>query len=73
MEIPASEMTDEQIASEMASLEVEWRKFQSKCDGAAGSPGEWMFERMDELETEKKRRVPCGPRARGATTPYRSP
>ena len=44
------------IHAELEKLAREWDEFRAECDGMAGSPGEWMIERMDELETELKRR-----------------
>jgi hypothetical protein len=47
-----SMMTAAEIESELISLGRRWRKFREDCEGG-GSPGEWMVERMDELETEQ--------------------
>lgn len=55
---PAKDMTDVAIAAELDELDIRWEKFRANLDGMAGSPGEWMIERMDELETEQKRRRP---------------
>jgi hypothetical protein len=55
---PASVMTAGDIRAELASLEIEWHNFRSECEGHGGSPGEWFYERMDELTTELKRRDP---------------
>ncbi len=50
-------MTDAEIASELESLGKKWDAFRDSDDeGHGGSPGEWMVERMGELETEQKRR-----------------
>ncbi len=54
---PASVLTDEQIATELETLEREWDEFRADTEGHSGSPGEWMVERMNELETEQKRRT----------------
>jgi hypothetical protein len=52
----ASALTNEEIAGELSELEAKWKSFREDLDGMAGSPGEWMIERMGELETEQKRR-----------------
>ena len=53
----ASEMTDAGIVIELQELENQWDAFvKSDDEGHGGSPGEWMIERMGELETEQKRR-----------------
>lgn len=56
---PASQMTDAAIAKELDTLEKEWDEFRSGDDDdyGGGSPGEWMVERMGELEQEQKRRL----------------
>lgn len=55
--LSASAMTDAAIAAELASLGKQWDEFVASDDeGHGGSPGEWMVERMGELETEQKRR-----------------
>lgn len=48
-------MTNAQIEQELELLAVEWEETRRDCEGA-GSPGEWIWERMDELETELERR-----------------
>ena len=56
----AQEMTDEQIASELAQREAEWDRLWvviEESGGHGGSPGEGLAERMDELETEQRRRA----------------
>ena len=57
--ISASRMSDEEIASELSSLEEQWKEFHSGDDDdyGGGSPGEWMVERMGELEQEQKKRL----------------
>ncbi len=54
----AQTMTVKQISDEMDVLEGKWRDLRDdpEFEGHSGSPGEWMIERMDELETELKRR-----------------
>ncbi len=52
--------TDDQLAAELKALGDKWHEFRDGLDedgGMAGSPGEWMIERMSELETEQKRRA----------------
>lgn len=58
---PARHMKDEAIARELSRLEKKWAALRSGDDGHGGSPGEWMVERMDELETEQRRRAAGGP------------
>lgn len=55
---PATRMTDKEIAAELETLGDRWDAFRSDLsdEGMAGSPGEWMVERMGELEQEQKRR-----------------
>lgn len=51
-------MTDGALRQALDDIEAKWREFRAgDCEGS-GSPGEWMVERMDELETEIKRRAP---------------
>lgn len=56
VEVPAKQMTVKQISDELDVLSQKWRDYRDGLDGHQGSPGEWMVERMDELETELKRR-----------------
>jgi len=53
----ANEMTDDAIAAELKKLGKEWDDFRADLESMPGSPGEWMYERMDELETEQRRRL----------------
>jgi hypothetical protein len=53
---PARQMTDDAIAAELTQLGKEFDDFREGLEGMAGSPGEWMVERMDELNTERRRR-----------------
>ena len=59
--IAARNMTDEQIAAELKTLGDRWDEFRKRMveddEGYGGSPGEWMYERMSELETEQQRRA----------------
>lgn len=56
-DVLARQLTDDQLTSELAKLEQEWDEFFRDLDGMAGSPGESMAERMDEIRAEKARRV----------------
>ncbi len=51
-------MTDAEIAAELSQLESAWDAFRHPdFEGHSGSPGEWLVERMDELNTEVQRRL----------------
>jgi hypothetical protein len=52
-------MTDEQINVEMTLLQTTFDEMRddAEFDGHSGSPGESLYERMDELETEQRRRA----------------
>lgn len=53
----ASQMLDNQIDDELHTLGIKWDAFQADIgEGHGGSPGEWMWERLGELETEQRRR-----------------
>lgn len=56
-EQPARLMTDDQIKAELEKLRIDFCNFREGLDGMSGSPGEWMTERMGELETERVRRL----------------
>jgi hypothetical protein len=59
-ELPATQMTDQQISAELASMDLQWEELQrhlDECGGMAGSPGEHLYERTNELETEQNRRA----------------
>lgn len=58
-EKPARSMTDDELTAELARVEKLWTDMRTdpEFEGHGGSPGEWMVERMDEIETEKRRRV----------------
>lgn len=56
-EKPARLMTDAEIAVEIFAVEQRFDEYRAACDGKSGSPGEWLVERLDELETEKLRRA----------------
>jgi hypothetical protein len=54
----ASGLTDVEIAEDLNAFSRHFSEFRGgvKEEGMAGSPGEWMYERMNELETEQRRR-----------------
>ncbi len=58
---PARALTVKRISDELDVLEARLRDMHDNpdFDGHCGSPGEWMVERMDDLETELKRRHPA--------------
>lgn len=52
-------MHDLWIAAELERLDRAWIRVGealAESGGSQGSPGEWIIERMDELETELRRR-----------------
>ena len=54
-----TDMTDAELTSELARLNRKFDTFRRSREGegsGGGSPGEWMTERMSELETEQERR-----------------
>jgi hypothetical protein len=53
---PLARMTDDQLAAELKLLGDQWDESHKDEEGHGGSPGEWIVERMGELETEQKRR-----------------
>lgn len=55
----ASQMTTEEIRKEQDLLSRKWDDLFTKYDnedGHGGSPGEWLWERLGELEHELKKR-----------------
>jgi hypothetical protein len=54
-EMPANVMTDAQIEAEITILQRKWDE--RGDEGMSGSPGEWIIERLGELETEQNRRA----------------
>ena len=53
-----SYVSDSDLENELAKLQKQWDESRSSDDeGHGGSPGEWMVERMGEIETERKRRA----------------
>jgi hypothetical protein len=53
---PASKMTVAEITAELVRLEKKWAEMRADEEGHGGSPGEWIYERIDELDTELKLR-----------------
>lgn len=49
-------MTASDLRRELARLAKSFNSRDDDDEGMAGSPGEWMVERMGEIETELKRR-----------------
>lgn len=62
-------MTVRQINDELNVLEAKFREMREELEGGgmSGSPGEWMVERMGELETEMRRRLREPPLMTGKT------
>jgi hypothetical protein len=58
--LPAKALLDHEIAHEIRRIGKEWDDMFADPDfeGHSGSPGEWMVERLNELETEQERRRP---------------
>jgi hypothetical protein len=53
----AAVMTDAQISREMLDLSARFDRLRGDLgEGHGGSPGEWMYERLNELETEQLNR-----------------
>ncbi len=57
--LPAKDLTDDQIRSEIERIGKLWDDMMSnpEFEGHGGSPGEWMIERLMELETARDRRA----------------
>lgn len=56
----AREMTDAELLAELNVLGRKWDDLRAALEesgGASGSPGEWIYERMGEIETEQRRRA----------------
>ena len=56
----AKDMTDAEISAEIEKHWLRWDKTRASVEqsgGASGSPGEWIIERLWELETERKKRM----------------
>jgi hypothetical protein len=56
-ERPVRRMSDDELTAELDKLGKEFDEFRDGLEGMSGSPGEWMVERMDEIETEQRRRL----------------
>lgn len=51
-------MADDDIAAELVLLGDRFAEYRDGIEeGKSGSPGEWIIERIDELETERRRRI----------------
>lgn len=53
-------MTDDELSTERKKLETQWDELQKDLEesgGMSGSPGEWIVERLDEINSERTRRV----------------
>ena len=53
---PARNMSANQLCAQYAAVSAKWDTFIDNEHECSGSPGEWMFELLDELRTEAKRR-----------------
>jgi hypothetical protein len=56
--LPASSLTDAQLDAEDAYLDAVWKEYEDMLEesgGGAGSPGEWIFERTNEIDTARQR------------------
>jgi hypothetical protein len=57
---PANTLTDREIATEIDWLNVQLDELfdaMEESGGRSGSPGEWITERLGELEAEVERRL----------------
>lgn len=55
-EIPAKVMQTAAIEAHIDALHTQIDEYFACLEGKSGSPGEWMYERLNELETELQRR-----------------
>lgn len=57
--LPTSKLTNSEIVSEFERVSKLWDDLfnDSDFEGHSGSPGEWMMERLNELETEQNKRA----------------
>ncbi len=65
---PARSMADDDLGEAHLRIVTDIKRFQSLPADAvehSGSPGEWMYERLDEIETEMTRRFMIDPRSSG--------
>ena len=51
-----SEMSNALLYRQLDDLVVKWNKVREGNEGMGGSPGEWIVERMADLERELDRR-----------------
>jgi len=49
-------MTTKEIRAEYALLSKQWDDLRDPEEGHSGSPGEWLYERLGELEHELSKR-----------------
>ena len=72
---PLAQWSDQQLLDELARLGVMWDRARADPDGHGGSPGEWLFERLGQLETEQARRSKtcptCKKALRRSTSPHK--
>lgn len=63
---PAAQMTTPELSAEWRARCAEWDCMMRRRDhdGHGGSPGEWLWERLGELEQELRRRAPAPFRGR---------
>jgi hypothetical protein len=54
---PVRELSDLELAAELTERGNDWDAVRADDEGHGGSPGEWIIERIDEIEAEIKRRV----------------
>ena len=55
----AAVMSDDALRRELKKLDRAWNELNAALEasgGASGSPGEWIYERQMEIETELQRR-----------------
>lgn len=53
-------MTDDELKAERIDLETQWDDLRwsiKESGGMAGSPGEWIVERLDEIRAELTKRL----------------
>jgi hypothetical protein len=59
MQHPAKNIATAELWRELAKTQEEWDQLRADLEesgGHSGSPGEWLYERMNEIETELGRR-----------------
>jgi hypothetical protein len=57
---PAKHMKPEALHAELKRLHKKWDDIRADDEGGGGSPGEWIWERMGEIDHEIKRREAGG-------------